>query len=125
MSAERLFPLVACLCALALSSAARAADRPVARDTLIHRVFALDGDLVYTRRYGAQAPSRNWMRWVGGKLSPARAIPQYANPGARGRDVKGRKVFTFGAPPSGPVAGSQKWFAYDLAHDRARPVRGL
>jgi hypothetical protein len=116
------------LCAFVLSppAQARAADTIVAHDTLITAVYALDGDVVYYRRTRAKLPSRAWMRWSGGKLSRARAIPRRAWPGAIGRDAKGRKVFTFAMVrlKSG-VLVSEKWFVYDIKRDRARRLHGL
>jgi hypothetical protein len=115
-----------CVFVLSLPAQARAADTIIAHDTLIDRVYAAGGDLVYFRAVGATPPSRRWMRWTGGKLSPARAIPQSAWPGAAGRDAKGRKVFTFAKVriESGVIV-SEKWFVYDIKRDRARRLHGL
>lgn len=119
--------LASSLCVLVVSPPAQAdaPDRVIAHDTNIRAVFALGGDLVYFRR-GTKLPSRVWMRLVGGKLRRAQAIPRSAYAGAVGRDVKGRKVLTFAVVRrKGGTILSEKWFIYDLARDRARPVRGL
>lgn len=115
MGVKRLIPWVACLWVLVPATQARAADTVIAQDTQIRSVYALGGDLVYSR--GVKPPSRVWMRRVDGKLTRARGIPGGAFGGAIGRDAKGRKVLTFTV--------SAKWFVYDLARDRARRVRGL
>jgi hypothetical protein len=106
---------------------ARAADRIVARDTLIQYIWPLDGDLVYARgEYGKPVPKRVWMARYEGHLHQARGIPREVASGDIGRDAKGRKVFTFrvGRFEGGALA-SVKWFVYDLARNRARPLRGL
>ena len=105
---------------------ARAADPVVVRDTLIYQLYALDGDLLYYRLDPGAMPQRSWMARFHGHLHRARGIPR---PGAGvedrvwlgelGWDRKGRKVFTFG------VGRGLKWFAYDLARNRTRRLRGL
>jgi hypothetical protein len=121
------FAIASGLCILVLSpqAQARGGDRVITRDTKISTVYALGGDLVYYRG-GRSLPSRVWMRWVGEKLRPVHGIPRRAYGGAIGRDTKGRKVLTFQLQrrKAGSVV-SQKWFAYDIASDRARPLRGL
>src|SRR3954471_17150795 len=104
MAVKRLLVVVSSLC-LFFVSPAHARDRVIAHDTTIQSIYALGGDLVYDR-----SGERAWMRWVGGKLTPATGIPTTASGGAIGRDAKGRTVLTF--------AASGKWFVYDLASDR-------
>jgi hypothetical protein len=117
MDIKRLLRLAAAasLCPLVLSLPAQARDRVIARDTAIQSIYALGGDLVYHR--SVKPPAGAWMRWFDGRPSRARGIPQDASAGAIGRDARGRTVLT--------LAVSGKWFAYDLARDRARPVHGL
>ena len=106
---------------------ARAADRVVARDTLISYVWPLDGDFVYDRfQFRKPLPKRVWMASFGGHLHPARGIPRRAWTGDIGIDARGRKMFTFAIPRherGKPDTG--RWFAYDLARNRTRPLRGL
>src|SRR3954469_16448090 len=88
----------AILAALGSSPAqARAADRVIAHDTKIFRIFPLDGDLVYFRDL-RPTPKRVWMARFHGHLRPARGIPSKRTVfhGDIGLDAKGRKVFTFG-----------------------------
>src|SRR4051794_39029527 len=97
---------------------ARAKDAVVARDTLIHQIWALDGDLIYWRDDpGKAAPQRAWMVRFKGHLYRAHRIPRTASGGGLGVDPNGRKVFTF--------ATSAGWFLYDLAGDRTRPIGDL
>src|SRR4051794_6259870 len=110
MGVKRLVFLVASLCLCV--SPAQARDRVIAHDATIRSIYALGGDLVYSR--GADGA---WMRWVGGKLTKASGIPRDGGASAIGRDAKGRTVLTF--------ALSGKWYVYDLASDRARPLGGL
>jgi hypothetical protein len=122
--------LVAVLAVLALSqpAPAHAAGAPVANDTMIRNVYPLGRDLVYRRGTVPSSPQRTWMRRVGGRLLPARGIPrQGALGGDIGRDRRGRTVFTFPIPQPNSGAGfaRSRWFVYDLASDRARPIRGL
>src|SRR4051812_44691724 len=119
---------IAILAGLGSASAqARAADRIVAHDTLIGYVWALDGDLVYLR-YGNPDPKRKWMARFHGHLRPARGIPNRRTifGGELGLDAKGRKVFTFSAVHHNKIgtAVSAKWFVYDLAGNRTRPLKG-
>src|SRR3954471_18305071 len=117
---------LAAIVLVALSSAprdARAADRVVARDTYVYKLYALGGDLVYFRREPGGIPERAWMALVDGHLQPARGIP---NPGDKpfdfgelGWDRDGRKVFTFG------VGDGPEWFAYELARNRTSSLRGM
>ena len=104
---------------------AQAADQIVAHDTLILRVWALDGDLVYNRR-GKTLPKRVWMARFRGHLRQARGIPRQVYSGELGRDANGRKVFTFGTwrQKNGRIV-STKWFAYDLAKNRGQRLHGL
>jgi hypothetical protein len=104
---------------------ARAADPIVAHDTLIRAIYPLDGDLVYFRA-GRTLPQHVWMARFRGHLRRARGIPRRALAGDIGRDERGRKVFTFAvARRRNHSFVSTKWFAYDLAHDRTRPLHGL
>jgi hypothetical protein len=104
---------------------ARAADAVVAHDTLIRYIWALDGDVVYWRA-GKTAPKRAWMVRFKGHLHRAHGVPRSVASGALGFDPKGRKVFTFAAArfKSGYLV-SAKWYVYDLARDRTRPLGGL
>jgi hypothetical protein len=119
---------VGVLAAVASPAPARAADPIVARDTLIQDIWPLDGDLVYQRwAYRKPLPKRLWMARFRGHLHRARGIPRRASEGDIGRDAKGRKVFTFGVlrySARGALV-SAKWFVYDLARNRTRPLRGL
>jgi hypothetical protein len=99
----------------AVSAPALAADPIIARDTLIRSIWPLDGDLVYARGEALQPlPDRVWMARYRGRLHEAHGIPREASGGEIGRDAKGRKVFTF--------AVDGKWFVYDLARNRTRPL---
>src|SRR5436305_4938060 len=103
---------------LAASSAppqARAADTVVAHDTLIDGIWALNGDLVYSRR-GTTVPERAWMARYRGHMRRAHGIPRTAGAEGMGLDAKGREVFVFATGSRGSV----KWFVYDLARNRSR-----
>jgi hypothetical protein len=122
---------VGVLAAVPSPAPARAADPIVARDTLIQYIWPLDGDLVY-RRLGDRKPlpKRVWMARFRGRLHRARGIPRRASVGDIGRDAKGRKVFTFASVHRvvaswGAYFEPTKWFVYDLARNRTRPLRGL
>src|SRR3954453_21082459 len=127
MLARLAIALVAGSVLAAAPAPALAADQVVAHDTMIQSIWPLDGDLVYVRReYGKPLPERVWMARFRGHLHPARGIPREAGAGDIGRDAKGRKVFTFAVTRvEGGVPVSVKWFVYDLARIRTRPLRGL
>jgi hypothetical protein len=115
------------LAAVSSPAPAHAADPIIAHDTMIQYIWALDGDLVYVRReFGKPLPERVWMARFRGRLHRARGIPRGAGVGDIGRDAKGRKVLTFAVfrYKDGNFV-SAKWFLYDLARNRARPLRGL
>jgi hypothetical protein len=116
------------LAAVPAPAPARAADPIIARDTMIQAIWPLGGDLVYLRgEYGKPLPKRRWMARFRGRLHVARGIPRRAGAGGDiGRDAKGRKVFPFSVDHSkGGVVVSRKWFLYDLARNRTRPLGGL
>jgi hypothetical protein len=118
--------LVAAGLAAAVSAPAQArpADPVLAHDTLIRAIYPLDGDLVYLRA-ARPLPHRVWMARFQGHLRRAHGIPRRALAGDIGRDAKGRKVFTFAVARKNGFDVATKWFAYDLAHDRTRPLHGL
>lgn len=101
------------------------ADAIVARDTLISRIFALGGAVVYQRGF-EKTPKRAWMVSYDGHLREATGIPRGAGVGDVGRDARGRVVFTVGRlrdrSATTPIVD---WFVYDPATNRARPLRGL
>jgi hypothetical protein len=112
---------------LAAASPAHAADPILAHDTKISSISPLGGDLVY-RRDVRPVPKRVWMALFHGRLRHARGIPDKRTifSGDIGLDAKGRKVFTFGSwHQKNGVILSTKWFAYDLASNRTRPLGGL
>ena len=127
MLARLAIALVAGSVLVAAPAPAGAADPIVARDTLIQRVWPLDGDLVYRRLADRNPrPKRVWMARFRGRLHRARGIPRRATSGDIGRDANGRKVFTFAAVRhEGYYVVSAKWFVYDLARNRTGPLRGL
>src|SRR3954454_4763962 len=65
---------------------ARAADPVVARDTAIHRMWALDGDLVYGRAERGATPKRPWMARFRGRLT-RRAASRARAPSSSSRSV--------------------------------------
>lgn len=119
------------LAAVSSPAPARAADPIVARDTLIQSIWPLGGDFLYRRlEYGKPLPKRAWMARFRGHVHRARGIPPRAIEGDIGRDAKGRKVFTFASVDRvvaswGVHFEPAKWFVYDLARHRTRPLRGL
>ena len=121
----RLRLAIVLLAAASAPGYAHAADPVVVHDTSIRAIYPLGGDLVYLRA-GRTLPQRVWMARFRGDLRRARGIPRRALSGDIGRDARGRKVFTFAVThvKSGSYV-STKWFAYDLAHDRTRPLHGL
>jgi hypothetical protein len=106
--------------AWAAPTEARAADPVVARDTLVYKLYALGGDLVYFRAF---IEDRAWMARFHGHLHRARGIPSPGNDpfrlGELGWSRDGHKVFTFG------VGDRPEWFAYDLERNETSRLRGL
>jgi hypothetical protein len=127
MTVRLVITLVAAGLVAALSSPqdAWAKDAIVARDTAISSIYALDGQLVY-RRGLDKTPKRAWMVRFKRHLRRATGIPRRATAGAIGRDAKGRVVFTFARAQDLSGANPRaKWFIYDLARKRNRPLGGL
>jgi hypothetical protein len=127
MSVRLVIVLVAAGLIAAVSSPqdARAADAIVAHDTAISSIYALGGQVVYRRGF-EKSPKRSWMVRFRGRLRRATGIPRRATGGVIGRDAKGRVVLTFALVQRKSATDvTTKWFIYDLAHNRTRPLGGL
>src|SRR5918995_1886728 len=77
----RILFLAAMAAGLALAPSARA-DEPVIRDSKIANVWALDGEVLYSRSHfsNSRPLPRAWMHVVDGRAVRARGVPEGATP---------------------------------------------
>src|SRR3954468_10834541 len=111
-----------------VAPAAQAADPiVVSNTTVLGRIQAFRHTLVYKKRTGKEQGV--WMRRVGGKTLRATRIPNLRRVGIgeMGVDSHGRTVLVFYRQhvSATGVLRSTDWFVYDVASNRARPLKGL
>jgi hypothetical protein len=130
---RRRIALAAVLLGMVAPPATSAAqDTVVARDRYaINYGQALGGSIVYQRAVPRKLRKHRslYMRVVNGRRSPIRGLPKDAYNGfeAIGRDRRGRVVLPFVRQTLTPAhyLVNPRWWLYDVATDRARPLRGL
>jgi hypothetical protein len=124
----RILFLAAIVAGLALAPSARA-DEPVIRDSMIANVWALDGEVLYSRSHfsNSRPLPRTWMRVVDGRAVRARGVPEGATPNGNTtitRNAAGRIVVPL-AVYGRRGSSATRWWLYDVRAERARLMRAM